>query len=207
MADRFQSGLSLFNSQGQGTAAAPAKYPDPPQPTSTPAEDASDGLPGDSAPVSVPEALATQPDSNGTHATDEAAQGDLAEVAKSAAPTAAIHSILGLTDPYAPSATEPFPALLGDAEPELNVPWGDFRQSAVSSVRALLTRARLAGANLGENFFKDSRIERRIPRQALVAAALWHIAFIVLPPIPGLSMTPRKNPSLDNFQLDLVRPD
>ena len=84
--------------------------------------------------------------------------------------------------------------------PQLNVLWGDFHQGIGSSVRALFTRTKgLTGA--GDHFFKDSRIERRIPRQAIVAAALWHIAFIVLPPFPGMSMTPRHNSNLDNFQL------
>jgi TonB family protein len=111
----------------------------------------------------------------------------------------ATRTILGLTETYTPSATAP--ALAGEGEPRLNIAWGDFHQGIGSSIRTLLTRARLATAGVGESFFKDSRIERRIPRKALVAAALWHIAFIVLPPIPGLSMTPRRNPSLENFQL------
>jgi|tagenome__1003787_1003787.scaffolds.fasta_scaffold20985682_5 TonB family protein len=84
--------------------------------------------------------------------------------------------------------------------PQLAVPWGEFRQGIGSSIRALFTRTR-ALTNAGDNFFKDSRIERRIPRQAIVVAALWHIAFIILPPFPGMSMTPRRNPALDNFQL------
>jgi TonB family protein len=201
MADRFQSGLSLFNSQGQGTAAAPARYPDPPQPPSLPVTDVPDFSSDDSAAPSISEGQAAQPQPAGSHTTLETAEATPAEAAAFVAPTVAIHSILALVDPYAPSAAGPAPILSGDAEPQLNVPWGDFRQSAASSVRTLLTRARLAGTHLGESFFKDSRIERRIPRQALVAAALWHIAFILLPPIPGLSMTPRKNPSLDNFQL------
>ena len=87
-----------------------------------------------------------------------------------------------------------------DSGPQLGVPWGEFRQSIGSSIRALFTRTRdVTGAS--DNFFKDSRIERRIPRQAIVAAALWHIAFIILPPLPGMSMTPRHNSALDNFQL------
>jgi hypothetical protein len=50
--------------------------------------------------------------------------------------------------------------------PQLGVPWGDFRQSIGSSIRALFTHTRgVTGA--GDNFFKDSRIERRIPRQAI----------------------------------------
>jgi TonB family protein len=83
----------------------------------------------------------------------------------------------------------------------LDVPWGAFHQGIGSGVRALFTRSSVAGAVPADSFFKDSWIERRIPQRALVAAALWHIAFIVLPPIPGLSMTPRHNPALDNVQL------
>jgi TonB family protein len=92
-----------------------------------------------------------------------------------------------------------------DSGPQLGVPWGEFRQSIGSSIRALFTRTRgVTGAS--DNFFKDSRIERRIPRQAIVAAALWHIAFIILPPFPGMSMTPRHNAALDNFQLSWSGP-
>src|SRR5215813_1301129 len=102
------------------------------------------------------------------------------------------------------------PTLLGEGAvpvegcPQLDVPWGEFRQGIGSSVRALLARTKLTVA--GENFFRDSRIERRIPRQAIVAAALWHIAFIVLPPFPGMSMTPRHNSNLENFQLSWSGP-
>jgi TonB family protein len=86
-------------------------------------------------------------------------------------------------------------------QPKLEISWGAFHQGIGSSVRALCTRTGLATSVPGEAFFKDSRIERRIPRRALVAAALWHVAFVVLPPFPGLSMTPRHNPALDNVQL------
>jgi TonB family protein len=87
------------------------------------------------------------------------------------------------------------------SEPQLDVPWGAFHQGIGSSVRALFTRSSVAGTVPADSFFKDSWIERRIPQRALVAAALWHIAFVVLPPIPGLSLTPRHNPALDNVQL------
>jgi protein TonB len=92
------------------------------------------------------------------------------------------------------------PSLGGELEPQLNVPWGDFHQGVFSSVRALFARA-ASKEFLSAGFFKDCWIERRVPRRALVAAALWHIAFVVLPPFPGLSMTPRRNPAFDNFQL------
>jgi len=92
------------------------------------------------------------------------------------------------------------PSLPGDLEPRLVVPWGGFHQGILSSVRTLFTGA-ASKEFLSGGFFKDCWIERRVPRRALVAAALWHIAFVVLPPFPGLSMTPRRNPALDNFQL------
>jgi TonB family protein len=93
-------------------------------------------------------------------------------------------------------------SLPGQLEPQLEVAWGGFHQGIGSSVRALFTRSDApSGALLYNGFFKDSWIERRVPRRALVAAALWHIAFIVLPPFPGFSMTPRRNPALDNLQL------
>jgi TonB family protein len=86
-------------------------------------------------------------------------------------------------------------------EPKLEISWGAFHQGIGSSVSALFARTGVITHGLGDAFFKDSRLERRIPRQALVAAALWHVAFVVLPPFPGLSLTPRHNPALDNVQL------
>jgi TonB family protein len=92
-------------------------------------------------------------------------------------------------------------SLPGHLEPRLEVAWGAFHQGVGSSVRALFTRAGTSSGDLYNGFFKDSWVERRVPRRALVAAALWHIAFIVVPPFPGLSLTPRRNPALDNYQL------
>jgi TonB family protein len=193
-ANRFQGGLSLFNQpQGQATAAAPAKYPEPPDEPQA----------SDAVSPEIPVALESQtaPPSNTRFDTPQLAPPSEAAPGAETTNSVTTRSILGLADTYTPSVINPSPAITGEAEPQLNVPWGDFRQSARSSLGALLTRVQLTGAGLGENFFKDSRIERRIPRQALVAAALWHIAFVVLPPIPGFSLTPRKNPSLENFQL------
>ena len=114
-------------------------------------------------------------------------------------------NLLGQTAlPAAPPADTPPPAaetLHGELEPRLDVAWGSFHQGIGSSIAALLSRSQKLAAGLGESFFKDSWIERRIPRRAIVAAALWHVAFLLLPPFPGLSMTPRRNPALDNFQL------
>jgi TonB family protein len=87
----------------------------------------------------------------------------------------------------------------GEQEPRLGVAWGDFHQGIGSSVRTLFTRG-AAKEFLSGGYFKDCWIERRLPRRALVAAALWHIAFVALP-FPEGALNPKKNPTLDNFQL------
>jgi TonB family protein len=81
----------------------------------------------------------------------------------------------------------------------LGVAWGDFHQGIGSSVRALFARGAAKGF-LSSGYFKDCWIERRLPRRALVAAALWHIAFIAMP-FPEGTFNPKKNPAFDNFQL------
>src|SRR5256886_7382086 len=65
--------------------------------------------------------------------------------------------------------------------PKLDVAWGSFHQGIGSSIAAILSRARVPKTFLAASFFKDSWVERRIPRRALVAAALWHVVFIVMP--------------------------
>jgi TonB family protein len=104
------------------------------------------------------------------------------------------------TSEDSPSSPAVSPRLPGALEPRLEVPWGGFHQGIFSSVRAIFARA-ASKEFVSAAFFKDCWIERRVPRRALIAAALWHVAFIVLPPFPGLSMTPKYHPALDNFQL------
>jgi len=91
------------------------------------------------------------------------------------------------------------PRLPGRLEPQLGVAWGDFHQGIGSSVRALFARGAAKGF-FSSGYFKDCWIERRLPRRALVAAALWHIAFIAMP-FPEGTFNPKKNPAFDNFQL------
>jgi TonB family protein len=91
------------------------------------------------------------------------------------------------------------PRLQGALEPRLGVAWGDFHQGIGSSVRALFARGAAKGF-LSSGYFKDCWIERRLPRRALVAAALWHIAFIAMP-FPEGTFNPKKTPAFDNFQL------
>jgi TonB family protein len=123
------------------------------------------------------------------------------------APPPAVPSPPGDPTLQAPTRSAAYvPTILRSAAgPQLDVAWGAFHQGIGSSVRALFSRTEPA-TGAGDNYFKDSRIERRIPRQAIVAAALWHIAFIILPPFPGMSMTPRHNAALDNFQLSWSGP-
>ncbi|HEY2352821.1 MAG TPA: TonB family protein [Candidatus Acidoferrum sp.] len=83
--------------------------------------------------------------------------------------------------------------------PRLDVRWGSFRQSLGSSVRTLLVGPRAPRKFLNGEFFRDCWIEGRIPRAAVIAAALWHVVFLVMP-WPGLPAA-RKNPALENFQL------
>ena len=98
-------------------------------------------------------------------------------------------------------APPPVPALElhGSNEPQLELGWGQFHQGVASNFAELFRRARLSKNLLSASFFKDVWIERRLPRRAIFAAALWHIAFIAmpLPQIPG----PKTNPAFANTQL------
>jgi TonB family protein len=86
------------------------------------------------------------------------------------------------------------------AGPKLDVAWGSFHQGIGSSLSAIFTRSNASKTLLGGSFFKDSRIERRIPRRALLAAALWHFVFIVMP-FPQLPAAPRHFSAFDNTEL------
>jgi TonB family protein len=85
-------------------------------------------------------------------------------------------------------------------EPKLEVPWGDFRQSLWSSLRTLVSGPFTAGKFLGGDYFRDCWVERRMPWRAVIAAALWHVVF-VLSPFSLLPATIRHNSALDNTQL------
>jgi TonB family protein len=91
------------------------------------------------------------------------------------------------------------PRLPTGLEPRLGVAWGDFHQGAASNLRALFARGAAKGF-LSPGYFRDCWVERRLPWQALVAAALWHIVFIIMPFPQGI-FAPRKNMGVENFQL------
>src|SRR5437867_11517344 len=84
--------------------------------------------------------------------------------------------------------------------PKLDVAWGSFHQGIFSSIAAALTWTRVPKNFLDGSFFKECWVERRIPRRALVAAALWHFVFIVMP-FPQLPAAARHYPAFDNTEL------
>ncbi len=85
-------------------------------------------------------------------------------------------------------------------EPKLDVPWGDFHQSLASSLRTLFSGPLPAGKFLAGDYFRDCWVERRIPKRAVLAAALWHMVFLISP-FSLLPTTVRHNSAFDNTQL------
>jgi protein TonB len=103
--------------------------------------------------------------------------------------------LLGQTSPSAPAVE-----LHGTTEPQLGIGWGQFHQGVASNFADLFRRVRAPkGSLLSAGFFKDSWIEGRLPRRAIVAAALWHIVFVVM---PSLNLpVPKRNSAFANTQL------
>jgi TonB family protein len=89
--------------------------------------------------------------------------------------------------------------LHGATEPQFELGWGQFHQGLVSNFVELFRRGRVSNGLLSASFFRDVWIERRLPRRAIFAAALWHIAFIAMP-FPQVS-GPKRNHAFDNTQL------
>ncbi len=84
--------------------------------------------------------------------------------------------------------------------PTLEVGWGSFHQGIGSSLGVLFHRTSIPKYSRLGGFFKDSWVERRIPRRALVAAALWHLVFLILP-FPQLPAAARHFSAFDNAEL------
>ena len=103
-------------------------------------------------------------------------------------------SLLGQQPPRVAAKASP-----STAGPQFEVRWNSFHQGFGSSISALITGPSPRKVVSGD-FLADCWVEGRIPRAAVIAAALWHIVFL-LAPWPELPATPRKNPAFDNFQL------
>ena len=84
--------------------------------------------------------------------------------------------------------------------PILEVAWRSFHQGVGSSLGAIFSRSSVPKNFLIDGFFRDSWIERRIPRRALIAAALWHFVFLIMP-FPQLPAAARHYSTFDNTEL------
>jgi TonB family protein len=71
--------------------------------------------------------------------------------------------------------------LPGAREPQFEIGWGAFRQSFSSSLSGAFERSVESRKFLSKSFFKDAWVEKRFPRRAVAAAALWHLVFLVMP--------------------------
>jgi TonB family protein len=89
--------------------------------------------------------------------------------------------------------------------PRLDIAWGSFHQGIGSSLGVLFRRSSVPKKFVLEGFFKYCWIEGKLPRRALVAAALWHIVFFVMP-YPQFPARAHHNPSFDNVELSWPGP-
>ncbi|HKN23272.1 MAG TPA: TonB family protein [Candidatus Acidoferrum sp.] len=95
----------------------------------------------------------------------------------------------------------PYPVYLpGKGEPKLSIAWNSFHQNFFSELAVFFRWTRVPKGEPAGNIFVDCRIQRRIPYSALLAAALWHVLFFVVP-WPHLHITPKHVSALDNTEL------
>ncbi|HXR32790.1 MAG TPA: TonB family protein [Verrucomicrobiae bacterium] len=105
------------------------------------------------------------------------------------------YDLLGQAELYPPHIFLP-----GEVQPKLEIAWGSFHQGFLSNVAASFQRTHLLKAVHLTFVFRDCRVEWGFPRRAVLAAALLHIAFVLLP-WPNLPAAPRRNPAFDNTEL------
>ena len=103
--------------------------------------------------------------------------------------------LLGQAELYPPHVFLP-----GEVQPKLEIAWGSFHQNFLSSVAATFQRNHLSKAVPLTFVFRDCRVEWGFPRRAILAAALWHFAFVIFP-WPDLPVASRHNPAFDNTEL------
>lgn len=98
---------------------------------------------------------------------------------------------------------EPFPiavTLPGVVEPKLSIAWNSFHQGFFSQLGSFFVWTRIPKGEISENVFRDWRIPRSIPARALVAAALWHVVFFIVP-WPTFPNMGKKNSAFENAEL------
>src|SRR5258708_23748912 len=109
-----------------------------------------------------------------------------------------VSNSLNLLGQVAKPVTNPVRLEMGQG-PKLDVAWGSFHQGIFSSIASVLTWTGVPKDVLAGSFFKECWVERRIPRRALVAAALWHFVFVLMP-FPRLPAA-RHFSAFDNTEL------
>ena len=98
---------------------------------------------------------------------------------------------------------EPFPIatyLPGKALPQLEGGWKSFHQNFLSGIPVFFQWTRLPKDAPKVRIFRGCRIEGKIPRRAILAAALWHIAIFVVP-WPELPAAQKRNNPFENTEL------
>jgi TonB family protein len=88
----------------------------------------------------------------------------------------------------------------GSNEPKLTIAWNSFHQNFLSELGAFFTWTRVPKGEPAGNIFVDCRIPRRVPVSAIIAAALWHVVFFVLP-WPNLPISPKHVSAFDHTEL------
>lgn len=98
---------------------------------------------------------------------------------------------------------EPFPiavTLQGSVEPKLSIAWNSFHQGFFSQLGTFFTWTSVPKGELADNIFRDCRIRRSIPARAVVAAALWHVVFFIVP-WPALPGYAKRTSGFENTEL------
>ncbi len=91
-------------------------------------------------------------------------------------------------------------SLPGVGEPKLTIAWNSFHQNFFSELAAFFRWTRIPKGEPQGNIFIDCRIQRRVPYAAILAAALWHVVFFIVP-WPYIPMAPKHVAALDNTEL------
>src|SRR6266852_5333007 len=76
----------------------------------------------------------------------------------------------------------PIPVTIpGSAMPRLEIAWSSFHQNFFSGLPVFFQRMRLPKGAQPAEVFRDCRVERRVPRRAIVLAAAAHVILFFLP--------------------------
>ena len=98
---------------------------------------------------------------------------------------------------------EPFPIAMhlpGKVQLKLEIAWNSFHQNFFSGIPVFFQRARMLKDAPKARIFRGCRVEGRIPRKAILAAGLWHVAIFVMP-WPQLPAAPKHDNPFENTVL------